>query len=224
VRGSACCSLLVALGLAGPAAGAEFFEGSGFYLGDLHSHTGASGDGGSSDIGDCVGECGSYEDVAGHAAEFGLDFVSYTDHVNAGVAASPDQFGLVIEAIFDAHDPDSGLVTIPAAELIFDIDDDLVGHKNLFLFADNEDLDGLGIEDTRYNGGASEIADCSSIWAWMETVQAAWGDVLLLAHHPALGGGMATDWSCHQDSGAAEFSPAAEIYSEHGDSSSATTD
>ncbi|MDP7110811.1 MAG: hypothetical protein QGH45_02545, partial [Myxococcota bacterium] len=216
-------TLLAALAVAGYADGAEFFEGNGFYLGDLHSHTAASGDGNSSDLGGCSGECGAYSDVAGHAAAYDLDFVSYTDHVNGGQTAEPDEWMWTIEAIFDAHDPDDGLVTVPAAELFFDVGGHSVGHKNLYFFADNEDLEDIEIDDTRFNGTITALNDCQSIWDWMKTVEAAWGDVVLLSHHPALGGDMACDWSCHVPTDAAAYSPSAEIYGGHGDSSFADT-
>jgi hypothetical protein len=212
-------TLLVVLAAVGHADGAEFFEGNGFYLGDLHSHTAASGDGNSSDLGGCNGDCGAYADVAGHAEAYDLDFLSYTDHVNGGPASEPTEFLWTFEAILDAHDPGDGLVTIPAAELFFDVSGHSSGHKNLYFFADNEDLEDIEIEDTRFNGTVSSLNDCLSIWDWMATVESAWGDVVLLPHHPALGGDMACDWSCHLETDAPAYSPAAEIYGEHGDSS-----
>ncbi len=210
---------LVALVAAGTAEGAEFFEGYGFYLGDLHSHTGASGDGGSSDLGECWGECGAYVDVTELAETYGLDFVSYTDHVNGGPASQADEFMEVFETLAAAHDPTGGVVTVPAAELFFHIGGNSSGHKNLYFFADNEDLEGIGIEDMRFDGEWMALDDCASLWAWMDTVDSAWGDVLLMPHHPALGGGMTCDWSCHELEEAFRYAPAAEIYGEHGDSS-----
>ena len=34
-----------------------------YYLGDLHAHTGYSGDAGSADMGNCTGSCGNFADV-----------------------------------------------------------------------------------------------------------------------------------------------------------------
>ena len=45
-----------------------------------------------------------------------------------------------------------------------------------------------------------------------------WGELMLLAHHPARLNGMGTDWGCQHGELAARFSPAVEIYSRHGGS------
>ena len=210
--------------LVGDAAAAEYFEGFGFYLGELHSHTGASGDGGSSDLGHCDGECGSALDVAGQAATYGLDFITYTDHLNGGPVSTPELFEEAQEAIRDAHDPDGGLVTLPAGELFITVGEHSDGHKNLYFFADNEDLADLTFEEMRFNADLGFLDHCDDIWAFVEQLQDRFGPVLLIPHHPGLSAEMGTDWTCHQGEDARYYSPAVEIYSEHGDSSFGDTD
>ena len=60
---------------------AELFEGHAFYVGDLHVHSGVSGDGVSSDLNECE-PCEALEDLPLNAKNRGLDFVALTDHVN----------------------------------------------------------------------------------------------------------------------------------------------
>ncbi len=218
----ALASILTA-GLAGKALAADYFEGFGFYLGELHSHTGASGDGGSSDLGICDGVCGPALPVADNAAQYGLDFITYTDHVNGGVISDSAAFMVAQQAIREAHDPDGGLVTLQAGELFLSLGGEPLGHKNLYFFADNQDLTDLTMEDIQFDGAGEHVPACFELWEWMAQMEQTWGPVLLLPHHVGMAGGMGTEWSCHQEAGASVYAPAVEIYSEHGDSSFADT-
>ena len=75
--------------------GVEEFEGHTFVFGDIHAHTGASGDGGSADLGDCVrasdetpADCGSVADLGETALANGLDFLATVDHVTSAAATT----------------------------------------------------------------------------------------------------------------------------------------
>ena len=70
----------------------ETFGDQNFYYGDLHSHTGFSGDGGSADMGNCSGSCGNFADVFTTARDNGLDFVALTDHINTTTSVGPTNF------------------------------------------------------------------------------------------------------------------------------------
>lgn len=200
------------------AQGAEFFEGYGFYLGDPHVHTGQSADAASSDIGDDCPYCGAFAEVTDIARRNGLDFVSLSDHVNGEAHATVDGFDAVVQATRDGHDPKSGFITIMGAELWFRLDGTMIGHKNLYIFADNSSLETLQLDDVRFDQERIEVEDCASIWTWAASVEAAWGSAVLVPHHPAMSGAMATDWFCHATEAAQHFSPVAEIYSRHGNS------
>jgi len=215
------CGRTLALALFGlgrlPAHAAESFEGKTFYIGDIHAHSGVSGDGASSDIGECTGECGSLEGISAYARAEGLDFLALTDHVNGGMAADPDDFALSLERMALDHDPAGGFVAIPGAELEFYVGDErlMLGHKTLLLFGDVESLDGITIDDVRPGPEAADDLDvCEDLWTWMDGLTEALGPAVLIPHHPALARPMPTDWSCHGPS----YTPAVEVYSEHGDS------
>ncbi len=222
VLGTGISVLLIAFG-APRAYAADYFDGYGFYLGELHSHTGASGDGGSSDVGTCHGECGAALEVAAHAAEYGLDFLTYTDHANGDQITESALFQEVQQAIREAHDPDAGLVTLQAGELFFSLAGEPVGHKNIYFFADNADLADLTMEDMQFDGLGEHLGQCGEIWSWMAQMKQRWGPVLLIPHHPGMDSGMGTVWTCHELPAASAHSPVVEIYSEHGDSSFAST-
>ena len=186
-------------------------------FGDIHQHTGASGDGGSSDLGVCTGECGALAEIGLRARAFGLDFLATTDHVNDDVSASVADFNKVLRRLKLEHDPEGGFVTIPGAELYM-VERGTVhqfGHKTLLLFGEEEEGRVLNINQLRpYMDGGSAMTDCASIWSWMDSLQADVGPALLLAHHPAPTYPMSTDWDCHSET----YAPVAEVYSEHGNS------
>ena len=204
------------LTLIAPASAALFFEGWGFYLGDPHAHTGASRDGGSSDLGIYEGDFGSVAGLARAARDKGLDWMAITDHVNGQYATPNNDFLRVLQRVLDAHDPEGGFVTLVGAELWYSFKDRGLGHKNLYLFASNEELQGFTLADAQYDGGAQIVSDCQQIWDWVAELDAQWGPALLLAHHPAFGSNIGTDWDCQ--AGAESWSPAVEVYSRHGNS------
>ncbi len=210
---------LVALLLCSAVHAAETFGGFDFYVGDPHAHTGISGDGGSGDFapGNCIGDCGDFADIFLTARDNGLDWVAVSDHSNGSNAPTAEDWELLHEMALEGHDPEGGFVTIPAAEVWFQYGDGHpIGHKNLLLFGDNDDLEGMGINDYRFGGtsGTILIDDCDDIWSWMDTLTAAVGDAILVPHHPAVVRPMGTDWNCHDDT----YQPAVEVYSEHGSS------
>ncbi len=195
---------------------AEHFGGFAFYTGDLHVHTGISGDGGSSDLDNCRNEdCGNLHEVVQHAKDQALDFVSITDHVNNDLAGEADLWQSELEQVLAGNAPDAGFVTIPGAEVHFTMEDGTpIGHKNLFFFGDDIQLSTLTMEDTRFDGDGAAVDSCEAIWDWAQQLQAAWGPVMLIPHHTAGVSPMRTSWDCHDPI----FQPGAEIYSEHGNS------
>jgi hypothetical protein len=195
----------------------ETFQGETFFLGELHSHTGASGDAGSSDLGECDVDCGAVADLGIAARGAGLDFMAVTDHVNGPATATPQAFAQVWSLLLGVHDPDSGLVTIPGAEVWLRWPDGTaIGHKDVLFFDDDTALlQTVRMVDTQPSGDDSlTVADCDDLWTWMADLEARFGAALLLPHHPALSIPMETDWSCHSET----WSPAVEVYSAHGSS------
>jgi MYXO-CTERM domain-containing protein len=196
---------------------AEHFAGQAFYLGDLHVHTGASGDGASADLGQCVEgpRCGSTERLVEIARGNGLDFLSVTDHVNGPPVGRPDPFNEVFQRVLEAHDPEGGFVTIPGAEAHAILsEEEPLGHYNLYLFGDRAQLEPFRFEDAHFACGDREIDRCEVLAEFMAQVTARFGPALLIPHHPAGATPMPVDWGCTAEA----FTPAVEIYSEHGNS------
>lgn len=210
--------------LAFTALAADEFEGLRFYYGDIHSHTGASGDGGSSDIGTCTrfstgepGVCGASTDLGVVARANGLDFFASLDHVTSAAATtSAENFETVFQHVNALNDPEGGLVTLPGAEVFVELPDGSdVGHRSLLFFGDEEVLSGLVMADTQPSGSLSnEISECAVLTTFMDGLTAAMGPALLLPHHPGVKKPMTTDWSCFD----ADYEPTVEVYSEHGSS------
>ncbi|MFT5679843.1 MAG: hypothetical protein ACI8RZ_000748 [Myxococcota bacterium] len=197
---------------------ADFFEGFGFYLGDPHVHTGHSTDGGSSDIGEGCPDCGAFSEVMEIARGNGLDFVTLSEHVNDEAHTTAEGFAAVIEATVTGNDPEGGFLTVMGAELWFRIGGAMVGHKNLYIFADNGALKSMTLNDVQFNSSEAGIEDCDDIWEWAAEVEEDWGSAILVPHHPAASGQMTTDWYCHDSKAAQVYSPVTEIYSRHGSS------
>ncbi len=210
--------------IASLAHGAEHFEGYGFYIGDPHLHTGASGDAGSTDLGVCEGTCGAAAEMAANARANDLDWLSVTDHTNGAWAPQQQAYAFVHQIVLEAHDPEDGFVTLPGAELWFQTGSSPAGHKNLYFGASNELLAELSVDDTRWDGDGIQMDDCDAIWSWMAELEAAWGPVMLLPHHTGMPQGMGTDWRCHEGEEAARFAPAVEVYSRHGSSMACPSD
>lgn len=77
-----------------------------YYYGDIHVHTGVSGDAGSSDI-RCKGDCGAYADTFQSGRDNGLDFMAITDHINgsttvASASGMADDFALAASELDEA--------------------------------------------------------------------------------------------------------------------------
>jgi len=201
-------------------AASEIFEGRAFYFGDLHVHTAASRDGRSEDMGQefargCgVYDCGAVGELADNARAEGLDFFALADHVNGNPTGDEGLFMTALDAVMAANDPEGGMVTVPAAEVHFVEGERLLGHKNLYLFGDDEQLAGIGWETFRFNGDSSKIDSCAAGFEWLEGVRDRFGPLALIPHHPAPVTPMPVDWTCHDP--AVEL--AVEVYSHHGNS------
>lgn len=194
---------------------AESFNGRSFWIGDPHAHTGISGDAASSDFGGCD-ECGVLSEVFVQAREQGLDWVAFTDHVNGETDADPAAWERFQTTNLGEHDPAGGLVTVPAAEVwLRDPFNHAFGHVSFLAFGDNPTWAGIAIEEVRPPGGSDgRIVDCQSWWAQLDELSAVRGPVVSIPHHPAHFLPAVYDWDCFNP----RYSPAVEVYSEHGTS------
>lgn len=201
--------------LGGLAVASEVFQGHRYYFGDMHAHTGVSGDGCSVDLGGDT-SCGAAADLVAIARDNGLDFFVSTDHTNGLFVSMPGPFTDLRDSVTEGNDPSGGFVTLFGAEIDLELEGGQpIGHKTLVLFGDNDALGGVDFKDTWIGGDADRaIESCSEIWDWAESLQVRAGPLLLIPHHPALIRPMVTDWSCHDE----RFSPVVEVYSRHGDS------
>lgn len=201
---------------------ADRFEGRAYYLGDLHAHSGRSGDAAWGDDGTCWGECGQEADFWDIARDNGLDFVAVTDHVNGNESDAHPQ---MTDAQFDdlwtqalaEHDPQGGFVTIPAAELWLKIggsDGGDLGHRTVLFLDDDDGMAAATLADLWPSGVVdyATLESCEQYGLWLADLQARFGDVIAMPHHPSASTPMATDWSCWWP----EYEPAVEVYSVHG--------
>lgn len=198
-----------------PSFAADEFGDYAYYYGDVHVHTGVSGDAGSSDLG-CIGDCGAYADVYQSARDNGLDFMALTDHSNGRTAVSSES-GMVDNFALSASELDEagGFITIPGAEVWLEVAGTKMGHRTLLMFADDASLSGITLADLQPAGSSSvDVGSCGAYETWATDLAATWGSILLLPHHPAVKIPSWTDWTCFQ----AEFEPVVEVYSEHGNS------
>lgn len=197
----------------GDAQGADAFAGHTFYFGDPHVHTGASLDGGSSDLGTCEGSCGAARDVVASAKANGLDWLAVVDHVNGRSTQSAADFTKVRDLVLAGHDPGK-FVTIPGAEVWFTVPNvGPLGHRSLYFFGDDAALRTLTIADTQPAGNArTEVRECANINTWMTRLSGRFGEVLLIPHHPSATLPMPTNWDCFHPA----WEPAVEVYSAHG--------
>jgi len=203
------------------------FEDSRFFYGDIHSHTGASGDGGSADLGSCINfttgapaSCGNVADIGTTARANGLDFLSTVDHVTSAQATTTEaDFLQVFHLVDSLNDPAGEFITLPGAEDFVELPDGSdVGHRSLLFFGDSAALSSLARVDAEPSGSISnDVADCSALTTFMDGLTARFGPALLLPHHPGVKKPMATDWACFDPT----YEPLVEVYSEHGSSMSA---
>jgi len=206
---------ILALAAAWPATAAEDFEGLIHYWGDLHAHTGYSVDGGSNDLGNCntPGACGNATEFFAIARDTAqLDFCAITDHVNGPSEVSEEDWASIVALVAEANDPAGGFVSLLGAEMAHVTEDSVeLGHRNTYFFADDGALAGLTLDEVRAPGGADA---CEDIWPALAQLDATYGPLLHVPHHPAPDKPMATDWSCQDDL----YSPVVEVYSVHGNS------
>ena len=185
-----------------------------FWWGDPHAHTGASGDGGATDVGRCDGECGAVSDLELNARLAGLDWFSATDHVDGPFTATVEDFATVLAEELDIQ-ARGDIVVVPGAELNLAYEDGRwAGHRNLMFFGTNAQLAGLTLEDTQIGGGDGVVPTCDDIYAYVADLEDRVGPVLFIPHHPAAIHPRVVDWSCHDPL----WAPAVEVYSEHGSS------
>ncbi len=192
-----------------------------YYFGDLHTHTGHSGDGYSGDLNGCPGDydCGDASTVLQDARDvFGLDFLAVTEHGNGMHAVvEPWVWEDQLAEVQAANDPEGGFVTVPGVELwLWHGDGSIRDHRNLYLFGSDDQLDGIGLEEIRGEDSSPPFTthDCGDVFDHLEQLQETRGDLLLIPHHPAIQPPAATDWTCVDS----RFNPVVENYSEHGNS------
>ncbi len=215
-------SCILWLATIGATHAAEDFAGRRFYLGDVHSHTGASRDGGSSDMaGTCDSEeCAALSDYLAIAHENGLDFVAVTDHTNARHAATDEAFAQARDTVLAGQDQAGGFLTLLGAEIWFELEGSEgerieLGHRTLILFGDDAVQASFEVTDGMPTGTSDDVVEsCAAVWGYAADLEARFGELVLFAHHPAAYRPMATMWDCHDD----HFEPVVEIYSEHGSS------
>jgi len=196
--------------------------GHDYYFGDLHAHTGLSLDGYSEDVGAACPdgyECGSAATVLEDARDlYALDFLALTEHGN-GIHAvrEADDWNEQLQAVQQADDPSGGFVTIPGVELwLWDGGGAIRDHRNLYLFGDGDQLEGLSLDELLGEPGGPPFTtdDCPEVFDWLAALEQTRGPALLIPHHPAVQPPGATDWTCSD----LRFNPAVENYSEHGNS------
>ena len=193
---------------------AEVHEDRTFYFGELHAHTGYSGDGGSTDLGNCQpGGCGNVADFFFTARYLaGLDFAAITDHLNGNSVIAPADWEAVIDLVNEAHDEPGGFVSLLGAELfVITTDHAELGHKNVVFFGDEAVVSAIPMQDVTATGSPF---DCDELWALAADLDSTYGPLLMLPHHPAATIPMPTRWSCHDE----QLAPTVEIYSTHGNS------
>ncbi len=214
---------ILIVALSAPSGAAECFDGLCYYLGDPHAHTTVSGDAASADDSpddDSAGACplcGTLAGVFDEARANGLDWVALPDHINGNKAADPAEYDALLQRVEAANDPEGGFITVPAAEIwLTELREGgmrQIGHKTMLLFGEPEQHTGLSMSALQIDGTGTDT-DCAEIGRWAAALEAAWGPLILMPHHPALSLPMATDWGCHYD----RYEPLAEVHSQHGNS------
>ena len=189
------------------------YQGNAYYIGDPHQHTGVSGDGESSDLGGCGAvECGSLAAVFELARDNGLDWLALSDHTNGGHEADPDAYTTLLEMALEHDDEATGLVVVPAAELVTATEERGLGHRNLYLFGSDEQLEDLNFYDTRPTEDGLGVTECGDIASWLDGLEDDFGPALLIPHHSNVTTPMAVFFGC--------FDPvhevAVEVYSSWG--------
>jgi len=189
------------------------------WFGDPHAHTGVSGDGCSSDLGEASqASCGPRAALGKLASSAGLDWVFVVDHTNGKNARTDDAADADWAASVASALDDARVLAIPAAEVFLTTADDApLGHRTVAYFGDS--LSGLDRAAASPTGDLTTAVECSAVQAWVEASKARFGPMLLLPHHPAALHPMPTDWSCLTDADLG-----VELYSHWGNSQSWTSE
>ena len=183
------------------------------WFGDPHVHTGASGDGCSSDMGQSLPLCGPALDVAGSAADVGLDWLALADHTDSAQARTDADALTDWRAVLDAGLASTETLVIAGSETDPSTPDGPLGHRTLLLFAD--DLGGLTRDDLAPSGDSTGLVDdCAAYQAWADGLDR-FGPTILIPHHPAAERPAPVDWNC-----TANLDQAVEVYSHWGNSRS----
>ena len=205
---------LLAIAAPAPAASWEIMGGRAFYFGELHAHSGLSGDGASNDLGNCeMGGCGNLADYYANARGVaGLDFASLTDHLNGQFAIAAEDWPGIVALTDAGHDPDAGFVTLLGGEMQLALSDGThLGHRNYLLFGEPGDVADVTLNDLlRVN----LLDSCEEMWEAVRELETRVGPLLFVPHHPAASIPMATRWWCQDD----RLAPLVEVYSSHGNS------
>ncbi|GDX80366.1 hypothetical protein LBMAG42_21770 [Deltaproteobacteria bacterium] len=220
--GRRCTRMAIVLGLLAPALSCRDTAESGLpageappastvYFGDPHVHTGVSEDGCSADLGEIDASCNAFSDIVDFAVGQGLTWFVLTDHVNGEkfrtAAGAEDDWRRTVDAALSA----SGVLVLPGAEVFLETASDPLGHRSVFFFADA--LPGLQRVTVGPSGVSSYVDSCAAVQAWTRDLEARFGPVLLVPHHPAAPSPMPTDWDCLTENDAA-----VEVYSQWGNS------
>ncbi len=201
------------LTLAAAPQAAQSFRGSTYYLGDPHAHTGVSLDGCSQELGGGP-YCGAFEELPELAAAEGLDWYALTEHSNGPLAAAEEQFHMELDAVA-AWSQQEGPLVIQGAEVWFEGPEGPIGHRNLYFFGSDEQLAGLHYDDTApIDHQVKRVESCEQIGDWLEELEARFGPLAMVAHHPALESPMPADWDCFHE----RWELAVEVYSAWGNS------
>ncbi len=200
------CLFIVAL--LGLATGAETYDGSQYFWGDLHAHTGVSGDGTAIEYGNCRTpiECGSVAEVFNIAKANHLDFVALTDHNHTSPAAD---FNALLARC--RQETNGSFVCIPSSEFstLNTQNSARYGHKNLYLFQDDDArLTNLSLADFPTPSIATGTC-ATALWSTAANVYGLYGPTLFWAHHPTAASVATTNWSCNNPM----YEPVVEVYS-----------
>jgi hypothetical protein len=218
----------------------EDWNGYDFKPGDPHAHDGwASGDAqalSASLTWNDDAAAGDYAAIDTTAfTDNGLSWFVLANHVNGKADSSGSSQASISDA--DGGDTfwrdtcddayaisDADHLALCGAEVFFTQSGGLQhGHRTLIFFTDTEtDLATLTRDDLTVSGlntntgtstDSSDVANCAAIETWSDGLEASYGPIALVPHHPAAMLPMATNWACHST-----HDLATEVYGMHGNS------
>ena len=161
--------------------------------------------------------CGAVSDIGTKAIENGLDFMATVDHVTSVAATTTtENFEHVFAWVNELNAPEEGFITLPGAEIFVELPDGQeLGHRSLLFFGTPDSLIDVEMGELQPSGSESNVVEnCAVLTSFMAGLEAKYGPVLLIPHHPGVDKPMATNWSCHDP----RWAPVVEAYSEHGSS------